>query len=305
MTRNEEITNLANEIMLDIIQDRLPLNNILLKTSKLSLLVDIPTNVKLFSDWANFAEQNLFRISSYNVNMDAAKDPDVSVKSSNASEHVTWGITKNFNERNNIRQNAQQVVGFLAKYRTETYNFALGIHNKWNFGNIAESIFEKKRKRVEPILNNIFPDINQRLNSIERNLNDENDEGWKNAVVSCRTLLMDLADVLNPVNDSTENNKYINRLKDYISPKIKSETKKKLVKTYLEELKSRIEYTSDLTQGAAHKLRPLLNEAEDIVLYTYLVVSELMEAQATETQINKTKGAISKNYQKGKSSRSQ
>jgi hypothetical protein len=67
-------------------------------------------------------------------------------------------------------------------------------------------------------------------------------------------------------------------LKTYISPKIESTTKKKLIKTYLEEIKKRIEYATNMTQGPAHKDRPSQEEAESIVLYTYLNISELMEA---------------------------
>lgn len=96
---------------------------------------------------------------------------------------------------------------------------------------------------------------------------------------------MDIADLLNPPTTAEDKGKYINRLKDYVSPKIESTTKKKLVKTYFDELKARIEYTMDLTQGGAHQGRPVLNEAEDVALNTYLVVAELMQVY---TENNKT-----------------
>lgn len=276
MNKNEEITQLAKEIMIDITNNRIPLHSILLKASRLSLLLDISTNVTLFKDWAKYAEQNSFVIETFKANVEAAQDKPVSLASANPDQYLLapWG---NFMERSGIRTKAEQVVGYLAHYRTETYNFALGIYNKWQFGNLAESIFEKKRKRTEPILQNIFPDINRRLNSIEQNLKSDNSEDWKNAVVSCRALLMDLADILNPSASKKDKISYINRLKDFISPKIDSGTKRKLPISVLEELKKRLEYTSNLTQGSAHKDRPLQVEAEDVVLYTYLIVSELME----------------------------
>ncbi len=65
MKKNEEITDLSQEIMLDITNDRLPLHNILLKGSRLSLLLDIPANVTLFTEWAKWAEQNSFTIGSF------------------------------------------------------------------------------------------------------------------------------------------------------------------------------------------------------------------------------------------------
>lgn len=289
MKRNDEILQLSEEIMLDITEGRLPLYVILLKASRLSLLLDMPKNVDVFKEWAKYAEQNQFIVDTFRSNIESAKDPDVSVTSANPNEFVNgrFGGDNNGNtwERNNLRTEANKIVGFLARYRSETYNFVSGVNNNWQFGNIAQTIFEKKRKRVEPVLERIFPDTSQRLNSIEQNLQSSNSEDWKNAVSSCRALLMDIADLLNPPTTAEDKGKYINRLKDYVSPKIESTTKKKLVKTYFDELKARIEYTMDLTQGGAHQGRPVLNEAEDVVLNTYLVVAELMQVY---TENNKT-----------------
>ena len=276
MKKNEEILQLSEEILIDITDDRLPLYNVLLKASRLSLLLDLPKNVDFFKVWAKFAEQNSFIIGSFQVNMEAAKDPNISLASSSTSP---WANTVHNNswERREIRKNTDQVISYLAQYRTETYNFVMGIYTKWKFGSVAESIFEKKRSRTEPVLRGLFPDINQRLNSIEQNINSDNPEDWKNSTVSCRTLLADIADIFNPPKDAKEKDQYINRLKDFISPKILSKTKKKLVNTYFDELKSRIEHTSDLTQGGAHKNRPQKNEAEDVILFTYLAIADLMD----------------------------
>lgn len=275
MEKNEEITSLANEIMKDIENDRIPLQNVLLKASRLSLILNIPDKVKLFKDWSKYAEWNYHIIKSFKANIEAAKDPNVSIASSNPSQYV-YNYGNNV-ERTTIRKQHSDSVSYQSGYKTEVYNFALGVYTKWKFGNIAENIFEKKRKKTEPVLRKIFPDINQRLTSIEQNILSINSEDWKNAVASCRTLLMDIADVLNPTTTKDQKGKYINRLKDFVSPNVKSGTKSKLIKNYLEEIKKRIEYTSDLTQGGCHKERPTVNEAEDVVLYVYLVISELME----------------------------
>lgn len=281
MKRNDEIIQLSNEIMLDITEGRMPLYTVLLKASRLSLLLDLPKNVDLFKEWAKYAEQNQFVVDTFRSSMESAKDPDVSIASANPSEFVNGGFGSRQNgntiERNYLRSEATKVVGYLAKYRTETYTFVSGVNSSWQFGNVAETIFDKKRKRVEPVLERIFPDTSQRLNSIEQNLRSTNPEDWKNAVSSCRALLMDIADIVNPAKDKDDKGKYINRLKDYVSPKVQSGTKKKLLKTYFDELKARIEYTMDLTQGSAHQSRPLLTEAEDVVLNTYLVIAELMQ----------------------------
>lgn len=296
MKRNEEITQLSSEILLDITENRLPLHVILLKASRLSLLLDIPTNVSLFQNWSQYAEQNQFAIETYRDSLEAAKDPSISLSSANPNQYVSggWGNTM---ERSGIRKDAQSRITVISSYRAKTYNFVLGIYTKWRFGGIAESIFEKKRKKAEPVLERIFPDTAQRLNSIEQNLTSTNPEDWKNATASCRALLMDIADILNPPKDKEDKGKYINRLKDYISPKVQSTTKKKLLKNYLDELKSRIEYTMDLTQAGSHQGRPVLSEAEDVVLNTYLVIAELMQIHQDHTRaelIDKMKEAKEK-----------
>ncbi|MBF0464707.1 MAG: hypothetical protein HQK94_06475 [Nitrospirae bacterium] len=270
--------------MLDITNSRLPLHNILLKSSRLSLLLDIPENVKLFKQWAEYAELNQFIVETYKTSIEAAKDRDISIASSNPYQIVSPGFG-NSAERKRLKEEAQQVTQYLAKYRTDTYNFALDIYTKWQFGNIAQSIFEKKRNNVEPILREIFSDIKQRLNSIEQNIASENPEDWKNSVASCRTLLMDIADILNPPQGADDRNRFINRLKDFVAPRVESETKKKFLKNYYDELKKRIEYTMEMTQGGAHKQRPKQQEAEDVVLYTYLIIADLI-AIYNENKVN-------------------
>lgn len=283
MNINEQITNLAEEIMVDITNNRLPLHNILLKASRLSLLLNMPENIKFFKEWAKYAEQNLFIVETFKSSIEATKDPDVSIASANPDQYI-FNPTGNVFERRGLRDEAKNIINNLAHYRAETYNFVLGVYTKWQFGNISEGIFEKKRKKAEPILREIFPDINQRLNSIEQNIRSNNQEDWKNAIASCRTLLMDIADILNPAKTGEERKKYIDRLKDYISPLVESEDKKNLLLSFLEEMKTRLEYTVKITQGGAHQYRPLLNEAEDIVLYTYLIIADLMEIYSLKTK---------------------
>lgn len=282
MRRNEEIIQLSSEIMLDISDGRLPLHIILLKASRLAMILDMTESVTWFKERAKYAESNQFVLETFRTSIDAARDPNVSVSSANPNEWVNGtafggGVRGNISERTALRTSANKVVGYLANYRTETYSFAARINHNWQFGNIAESIFERKRKRVEPVLQQVFPDTEQRLNSIEQNLRSDNPEDWKNAVGSCRALLMDVADLLNPPKNAEDKSKYIDRLKDYISPKVKSKTKKKLLKSYFDELKARIEYTMDLTQSGAHQGRPIKAEAEDVVLHTYLLIAELMQ----------------------------
>ncbi len=271
MGKNEEIETLALSILDDLTEGTVHLHAIMLKASKLSLLVNLPKNVEHFKKWASEIEPLEFTISSFASSMNAAVDPNVSHNSTLSITHHNSG------ERHGLRKKAEEATAQVAIYRSATYNYALGVYNNAKYGNLAESIFEKKRNRAEPLLRLYFADIEQRMNSIEGNINSKEPEDWANAVTSCRRLFMDLANELNPINGSKDSDeKYIDRLKDIISPKIESKSGKKLMKTMLDEMKARIEATIKKTQSSAHVYKPTLEEAEDIVLYSYMIIADII-----------------------------
>lgn len=279
INKKNYIVNLAAEIIDDITSNRIPLYNIILKTSRLAFELNFQDTFNQLKEWAVNAEKNQFISESYRDELQAAKDPDISVSSANPYQHVISPLG-NIQERTKVTSQARSAVSVLAGYRKECYTFAVGIYTKWQFGNIAESIFDRKRDRTEPILNNIFPDSNQRLQSIDSNLQSSNPEDWKNAVSSCRALLMDLADALKPETEKDqqqEGDTYKKRIKEYIRENTSSTTKKKHISNFLEEIDKRINTTLALIQGPSHKSRPAKIDAENTVLYTYLLVSDLME----------------------------
>ena len=131
MKKNEEITDLAYDIMVDITDARIPLHNAILKASRLSLMINLPKNVDLFKSWAKDAEKNQITLDRYSSDIAAAQDPNISVSSSNPSEKVTGfgglGLIGNSIERNSIRGDAKSVSQRLSNYRAETYVFVSGI----------------------------------------------------------------------------------------------------------------------------------------------------------------------------------
>lgn len=284
--KKEYIVNLAAEIMDDITSNRIALHNIILKTSRLAFELNFQDTFNQLKEWAVTAEQNQFISESYRDELQAASDPDIAVSSANPHQHVMSPLG-NTQERIRLTKQARGAVSVLAGYRKECYTFAVGIYTKWKFGNIAESIFDRKRDRTEPTLNDIFPDSHQRLQSIDSNLQSENEEDWKNAVSSCRALLMDLADVLKPETEEDKQQKgdtYKKRIKEYIRENTSSKTKKQHISNFVEEIDKRINTTLGLIQGPSHKSRPAKVEAENTVLYTYLLVSDLMEIHPTQAE---------------------
>lgn len=287
LSKKDRVIILSREILDDIIDDKIKLSKILLKASELSSLLDIEKNINLFKTWSKDAEYKEFILNTYSSDMKAAQDPSFSINSANPNQFVSPYLG-NYQERQGLRTNASTSVSVLSAYRTETYNFVLGVHNKWKFGSISEAIFENKRKETDSLLNKYFPDSKDLLKSISENITSTNPKSWKAAVTLCRSLLMDIADIVKLPEDKNSQINYINIIKNFISPKIKSETKRKLIKTELEELKKRIECVSDLTQGSAHKDSPLKRQAEDVIIHTYLVLCDIMQLY-DEREQHKTK----------------
>lgn len=88
MKKNEKILQLSEEILIDITNDRLPLHNILLKAAYLSQLLEMTKNVTIFKGWAKLSEQNSSVMQSFESNIAAAKDPNVSITSSNPQQYI-------------------------------------------------------------------------------------------------------------------------------------------------------------------------------------------------------------------------
>jgi len=277
MKNSEEITSLAYEILVDLSENRVPIHCTLLKASRLAMITNDSKNRSVFQEMSKYAETATFLVETFQSSVDAARDPNISLSSANPNQYLrNWG-NSNAIERSALRKSAIERASSIAGYRSSTYEYSMNIYQKYRLGNTAETIFEKKRERTDPILTTIFPDINDRLNTIDSNIKSTRQEDWKNAVSSCRTLLMDLADILNPsTKELTNKTKYINRLKDFVSTKEDSDSRKKYLGNYIEELKERIQDTVDLTQGPSHQVRPSLESAEDIVLMTYLLISDLL-----------------------------
>ena len=58
----------------------------------------------------------------------------------------------NKTERAQLRIGLNNTLDMLSNLRAETYNFALNIYSKWRFGNIAQDVFDMKRRRIEKTL---------------------------------------------------------------------------------------------------------------------------------------------------------
>ncbi len=223
------------------------------------------------------------------TSLTSARDPDVAISSANPTQYV-WTPQGNIIERNTVRQSINNASKRLASRRTTIYQYALRKHYELKFSGIADDIFARIRERVDATIGSTVPDAVQKMSAVYDNLRSENPENWSNAVHSCRRILQDLADAVFPAKDEIRtkvvsgkqiqiklgSENYINRIVAYAEDVSSSERFNGIVGSHLEFLGDRLDAVFQATQKGSHKTIVSREEAERYVVYTYLLVGDIL-----------------------------
>jgi hypothetical protein len=222
------------------------------------------------------------------VSLDAARDRDVSLSSSNPYQHVSVPIG-NFLERKNIREAASIASNRLSSRRSFIYSYALSKHHELKYSGIAEDIFSRTRNRVTSAIGELVPESVQKLSAVHDNLRSENPEDWSNAVHSCRRILQDLADAIFPSQEDRIINSggkqktiklgkdnYINRLITFVEDNSTSKRYQHIVGSHLGFLGDRLDSVFQAAQKGSHDTIVTKEEADRYVVYTYLIVGDIL-----------------------------
>lgn len=221
------------------------------------------------------------------VALAAARDPDVSVSSSNPSQFV-WNPSGNQRERNTIRSNAAMAQRRLSSRRSFLYAYALKRNHELKFSGIADDIFSRLRERVDDRIGEKVPTAVQKLSAVYENLNSDNAEDWSNAVHSCRRILQDLADSIYPARDDAVidaagkqktiklgPDNYVNRIIAFLQEHSASERFQEIVGSHLSYIGERLDSVFRAAQKGSHSTVDR-DEADRYVVYTYLVVGDVL-----------------------------
>jgi len=221
--------------------------------------------------------------------IDAARDPDISVSSANPNQYVSAGIVNRF-EREQIRATFSDGSQKLASRRSFIYSYILRKHYELKYSGIADDIFTRIRERVDDKIGRLLPSSVQKISAVYGSLLSENPENWANAVHSCRRILQDLADVLFPPTDKERtmevegkkrtiklgNDQYINRIMAFIQDTSDSERFTDIVGSHLAFLGNRLDGIFKAAQKGSHNIIISREEADRYVVYTYLVVGDIL-----------------------------
>jgi hypothetical protein len=220
--------------------------------------------------------------------LDAAKDRDVSVSSANPYQTVFTPVG-NWYERQQIRDSASRAAKRLSNRRAMIYRYALKKHYELKFSGIADDIFSRIRERVDSAIGDFVPGAINKLAAAYDNLLSENPEDWSNAVHSCRRILQDLADAVFPATEDRAiqidgkekivklgKDNYINRIMAYVTDHSNSTRFEEIVGSHLRFLGERLDSVFQAAQKGSHYTIMTREEADRYVVYTYLIVGDVL-----------------------------
>ena len=204
-----------------------------------------------------------------------------------------WSSMGNVWEHNTLHQSVMKASQRLASRRTLIHRYALRKHYELKFSGIADDVFARIRERVDGKIGHIIPDAVQRFSAIYENLRSENPENWSNAVHSCRRILEDLADALFPPTDQERTiqiegkprhiklgkDQYINRIIAFVQDRSSSGRFQDLVGSHLTFLGDRLDSVFQAAQKGSHTTIISREEADRYVVYTYLLVGDILSLQ--------------------------
>ncbi|MFH0782410.1 MAG: hypothetical protein V2B20_10740 [Pseudomonadota bacterium] len=162
------------------------------------------------------------------------------------------------------------------------------------FGDVAESIFDKLRQDVDSFIRSHSPKAAEKLLTIAERMAEGNAEAHAEALTSCRRLLMTVADSVFPPSDkdwvdgSGKKRKvgvdnYKNRLVAFIESRLKSNSSRAILENELEHLCSRLDAVYEKACKGVHT-DVSAEEARLAIIEGYIFIGEIARLQKLTDQ---------------------
>lgn len=189
----------------------------------------------------------------------------------------------------------------LENIKNRVYDFLGQTEKQLLYGQFHADIFEQNRQYVELRLNQVCPEAVKELVAVLQRMKDKTPEARAQALLSCRRMLKDLADVLYPptsqkitgadgkTHDLSED-KYINRLWQFISDKTHLTTSAELLMASLSDLGNRLDRIYEFTNKGVHAEVEEF-EMNQCLMQTYLLVGDLLRIYDKQSTIEDSIGA--------------
>lgn len=234
----------------------------------------------------------------------AAIDPSVSISSANPVQ-VVRSPMGNAAERSTASGIISERSKLIAQRRSYIHSYVCNVYYELKFSGVSSDIFERTRERVDKKVGEVVPDAIRKFASVYENLLSENDEDWSNAVHSCRRILQDTADGVYPAREDKVievaggksktiklgADQYVNRLIAYVTENSSSTRFEEIVGSHLRYLGERLDSIFQAAQKGSHNVISSQDEADRYVIYTYLVVGDILQLKAEVEQKQIVKGS--------------
>ncbi|MFW9970503.1 MAG: hypothetical protein ACFFDF_09905 [Candidatus Odinarchaeota archaeon] len=197
-------------------------------------------------------------------------------------------LPRDLNKVDKLQKRFLEVSEQIAQRRSFIHEYITKTYLELKYSKIAEDIFSAIKQNVDKKIGEIVPESIEKFVAIYQNLTSANPEDWSNAVHKCRRILKDLADAIYPPTKSIKKildgkeeiiqlgeEKYINRIIEFITQKSESETYIKIVGSHLKFVEDRLDSILKGSHKGTHA-KTDREEANRIVVYTYLLVGDIL-----------------------------
>ena len=205
------------------------------------------------------------------------------------TSHSEWAVVveRQKAERNLVlRQLISARSGLIERILGSFYEYAGARYQELRFGTAVESAFEVVRQQVDSAIAELVPNALPKLSAAFENTTSDNPEDWASAAATCRRLLKAAADTLRPSGPekggrSMDDDRYINRLVDWIDTQAVSATASDLISADLSYLGHRLDAVLDAGHKGAHAEVSRF-DASRFVTGTYLLLGDILRLRESE-----------------------
>lgn len=301
-SRSEHVLELARELLDDIELSRTPVENLILKASRLARWVgdddirlwlkremggyysNCETSIKYMSltgrwtdkenkkgYWGPLA-QHESAILAEKSKLSSMRTPDSS------SDYALAAIASVTKAMSSTSAYIATLSGIRSRVLALLHNFVSNVYYEKEFDSLAESIFENYKKDVDLLISRHCGDILEKLPSVMDRLNGSDVESISHAMTTCRRIIESFADSIFPASEETieiggnilklDASKHQNRINAFIHQRTNSQSRKQRLRQNLNNLFDRV-------SSAVHS-DASVEEARALFLNTYLFLGEVL-----------------------------
>lgn len=269
--------------------------------NELQRVSNLPENEQIFDKFLKYKGE----FNNYKINYDLHVRPSIDFKSGEGSGGLNSVDFIEANYNNIIKNKSgndgklyQKNLKWHLDYIKKTaHQYLSELHDKLKFSGTITSSFDLLKNAVDDRLLDLDPEIAEQLMLAFKSVSSDNKEEWSHALTTCRRLLESLADQLYPASDlkignrTFKQNQFVNRLWQFMSEAIQSDSNKEIAKSHVDYLGIWLERTNKITNKGVHDEVSQL-EATKAIFHIYLMLADLLDYLDPSATSKTTKPSI-------------